>query len=176
MSPTELLAELHRHGITVGVTSDGRLRLSGTSEAALGPVLRAAVQAQRAELLALLAGPPEPQAGEVAAAPVSGQRTVSRRTSAGTRPVDRLSERVPSPGAARETSDRSPAPTIPAAAVVGAPAVDVAQDLDPPTVQVPAVASAPAVVDVPAASPLSDFRSTHGILARHRRMRESRRT
>jgi TubC N-terminal docking domain len=51
----ELLAELHRRGITVGATGDGRLRLTGPAEAALTPALRRNVEALRRELVALLA-------------------------------------------------------------------------------------------------------------------------
>ena len=55
MTPTQLLAELHRRGINVRVTGDGRLRLTGTTEAALTPALRNEVEAARQELVALLA-------------------------------------------------------------------------------------------------------------------------
>jgi hypothetical protein len=55
VTPTELLAELHRRGIAVRATRDGHLRLTGASEAALTPALRRDVEAQRSDLVALLA-------------------------------------------------------------------------------------------------------------------------
>ncbi len=137
-----LLDDLQARGIRLWA-SDGALHFEGPA-GALSPALRAAVAEAKTALLKRLA--------EVPAAPVSGQRTVSRRPRAGTRPVDRLNERVPSPGAVRQTSRRAPAPTIPATAVVGASAVDVAPDLDPPPVQKSTVVSAPSVADAPAPS------------------------
>lgn len=57
MTPTELLVELHRCGITVHTTGDGHLRLTGATEAALTPALRDEVATQRPALAALLAPP-----------------------------------------------------------------------------------------------------------------------
>lgn len=72
MTPTELLAELHRRGITVRATGDGHLRLTGASEAALTPALRRDVEAQRLELVALLA----PEGSERTAPPGEGSSEV----------------------------------------------------------------------------------------------------
>jgi hypothetical protein len=69
MTPTELLAELHRREIAVHVTDDGHLRLTGPAEAALTPALRAEVEAQHQALVTLLA-PPQGGSGDA--------RTVAR--------------------------------------------------------------------------------------------------
>ena len=57
MTPTELLAELHRRGIAVHRSDDDHLRLTAPAEAALTPALRAEVEAQREALVTLLAPP-----------------------------------------------------------------------------------------------------------------------
>ena len=54
MTPRELLAELHRRGISVHVTDDGHVRLTGPVEAALTPALRSEVVSQRQGLVLLL--------------------------------------------------------------------------------------------------------------------------
>jgi hypothetical protein len=54
MTPTELLAELHQRGISLRVTDDGHLRLTGPAEAALTPALRAEAETARQALAALL--------------------------------------------------------------------------------------------------------------------------
>ena len=71
MNAADLLAELGRQGIAVAATPDRHLRLTGSSEAALTPELRAAVEAARAALLVLLAA---------SADGVSGATTASRST------------------------------------------------------------------------------------------------
>ena len=59
MTASDLLERLLERGISLSATADGRLRLTGGSEAALTPQLRGEVQAQRAELLTLLTTPNE---------------------------------------------------------------------------------------------------------------------
>ena len=81
MTPTQLLAELHRRGIRVRVTGDGRLRLTGPTEAAITPALRDEVVSQRQGLVALLAAE---VGGPIDAA--TGARPVSPDTPAAAAP------------------------------------------------------------------------------------------
>lgn len=81
MTPTELLAELHRRGISVHLTDAGHLRLTGPTEAALTPALLDEVKAQRRELVALLVAE---NGGPIDAG--SGARPVSPDTPAAAAP------------------------------------------------------------------------------------------